>query len=68
MLAAATLSILFGCFQVHKIFEVKLSSTYIDEEQMDLASNDAQKKEKRVENKMIEISELIQDGASTFLK
>lgn len=35
---------------------------------MDLASNDAQKKEKRVENKMIEISELIQDGASTFLK
>ena len=69
MLGCATLSIMFGMYNVHKIFQIKLvDSDGTHEEELELAQNDSQKnQEGKVESKMIEISELIQEGASTFL-
>jgi len=41
----------------------------VDEEKLDIVKNDGNNpSEGQVENLMIEISELIQDGASTFLQ
>jgi uncharacterized integral membrane protein len=69
VLSCATLSILFGLFNVYKIMQVKLTHNQIDEERLDFVTNDANKhpEQTMVENKMIEISELIQQGATTFL-
>lgn len=70
MLGCASLSILFGLFNVVKIFQVKMDAQSVaDEEKLDFVSNDAARDNQNqfIENKMIEISELIQDGASTFL-
>lgn len=61
MLACATLSIMFGMYNVHKIFQIKLvDRDGTNEEELELAQNDSQKnQEGKVESKMIEISELI---------
>jgi hypothetical protein len=61
VLACATLSIMFGMYNVHKIFQIKLvDSDGTNEEELELAQNDSQKnQEGKVESKMIEISELI---------
>ncbi len=69
MLGCATLSIVFGAYNVHKIMQVKLTHNAFDEERLDFVTHDANKNTEQsiVENKMIEISKLIEQGATTFL-
>jgi len=61
------LSLAFGAYNVNKIFKVKLLT--VDDERKDIRSNDEGNSSQRdIELKMIEMSKLIQDGATTFLR
>ena len=69
VLVASLLSIAFGLLNVHKVLQVKVSSD-ADDENAAIVHNDASQdyKNTQVEQTMVEISKLIQDGATTFLK
>lgn len=71
VLGAATLSILFGVYNIKKIFEVRIDSSDTNYTEMrDLRTNDQalEHQRKKTEKKMVQVSKLIQDGATTFLK
>ena len=69
VLGASLIAIAFGLFNVHKVLQIKVSSD-ADDENAAIVHNDASQdyKNTQVEQTMVEISKLIQDGATTFLK
>ena len=71
VLGAATLSILFGVYNIKKIFEIRIDSLDTKYREMqDLRANDqaVEHQRRKTEQKMVQVIKLIQDGASTFLK
>ena len=61
ILASSLLAIIFGLFNVYKVMSVKVNGQdQKDDIEMQARSN--------IESQMMEIAQLIQDGASTFLR
>ena len=69
VLIASLLSIAFGLLNVHKVLQIRVNSD-VDDENAAIVHNDASQDSKntQAEQTMVEISKLIQDGATTFLK
>jgi H+-translocating diphosphatase len=67
IIGSSVLSLAFGAYNVNKIFKVKLLTE--DDERKDIKNNEeGNSNQRNVELKMIQMSRLIQDGATTFLR
>jgi len=68
VLACAILAIVFGLYNVYKILDVKVKSSNVHLGDMEMRAPSERASMAEVETQMIQISKLIQEGATTFLK